>query len=55
MAVAGYFSETETTSLIQRYLTPAEVANTVLFLGSQLGAGINGNAQRVEGGVIRHI
>ena len=51
----SYFSENETTSLLQRYLKPEEVANVVLFLGSELGAGVNGNAQRVEGGIIRHI
>jgi NAD(P)-dependent dehydrogenase (short-subunit alcohol dehydrogenase family) len=50
-----YFSEHERTSLLQRFLTPQEVANTVAFLCSDLGSGINGNSQRVEGGIIYHI
>lgn len=54
-ACADYFKGNETTSLLQRYILPAEVANTTLFIGSHLGAAINGHAQRVEGGIIRHI
>lgn len=54
-AVAAYFKEYETTSLLQRFLTPEEVANTVLFLGSELGNGVNGHAQQACGGIIRHI
>jgi enoyl-[acyl-carrier-protein] reductase (NADH) len=50
-----YFKENETTSLLQRYIQPAEVANVVLFLGSQLGSALNGHAQKVEGGLIRHV
>ncbi|KAG5182705.1 putative oxidoreductase [Tribonema minus] len=51
-AQADYFKENEPTSLLQRFLTPEEVANTILFLGSQAASGINGSAQRVEGGII---
>ena len=54
-AITGYFQDREPTSLIQRFLTVEEVANTALFLASDLSSGINGAAQRVEGGVIRSI
>jgi enoyl-[acyl-carrier-protein] reductase (NADH) len=54
-AVHAYFKEHESTSLLQRFLEPHEVANACLFLGSQLGSGINGHAQRVDGGIIRHV
>ncbi|WP_353618121.1 SDR family oxidoreductase [Pseudomonas sp. ISL-88] len=45
----------EPTSLIQRYATPEEVANTIVFLASEAASAINGTAQRVEGGIIRSI
>lgn len=54
-ATATYFKHDEPTSLLQRYLQPEEVANAALFLCSAMGSGVNGNAQRVEGGIIRHI
>lgn len=50
-----YFQKYEPTSLIQRFATTEEVANGVLFLGSDLSSVINGSAQRIEGGIIRHI
>eukprot|EP01040_Poterioochromonas_malhamensis_P010517 gene10517-11450_t len=52
-AARGFFAEREPTSLIQRFLTVEEVANTALFLASDLSSGINGAAQLVEGGIIR--
>lgn len=54
-AVAQYFAEHERTSLLQRFLTPAEVAYPTVFLCSPLASGINGFAQRVEGGLLQHI
>lgn len=54
-AVKAYFEQHETTSLLQRFLEPTEVANVVLFLGSALGAAVNGAAQLADGGLIRHI
>jgi len=50
----NYFSSIETTSLINRYLKPEEIANTVLFLSSSAASAINGASQRSEGGLIRH-
>lgn len=53
--VKSYFSAREPTSLIQRFLTVEEVANVATFLASDLSSGINGTAQLVDGGIIRHI
>jgi NAD(P)-dependent dehydrogenase (short-subunit alcohol dehydrogenase family) len=54
-AVSSYFAEHETTSLLQRFLEPAEIANITVFLASPLASGINGTAQHVDGGIVRHI
>jgi NAD(P)-dependent dehydrogenase (short-subunit alcohol dehydrogenase family) len=54
-AMKLYFKEYEPTSLHQRFLDPNEVANVVIFLCSPLASGINGHAQRVEGGIVRHL
>ena len=54
-ALKDYFIEREPTSLIQRFLKVEEVANVATFLASDLSSGINGAAQRVEGGIIRSI
>ncbi|WP_270180533.1 SDR family NAD(P)-dependent oxidoreductase [Alkalihalobacillus sp. CinArs1] len=50
-----YFKDNEPTSLIQRFATVEEVANTVAYLASPLSSAINGSAQRVEGGIIRSV
>jgi NAD(P)-dependent dehydrogenase (short-subunit alcohol dehydrogenase family) len=54
-AVAAYFKQHETTSLLQRFLDPKEVANVTTFLLSPLASGVNGSAQHVDGGIVRHI
>lgn len=54
-AVSSYFAKHETTSLLQRFLDPAEIANITVFLSSPLASGINGTAQHVDGGIVRHI
>lgn len=54
-AVKQYFQQHETTSLLQRFLDPREVANVTVFLCSPLASGINGVAQHVDGGIVRHI
>jgi len=52
---ANYFKEVEPTSLIQRFIDPEEVANTVAFLSSDVSACISGAPIRAEGGILRHI
>jgi NAD(P)-dependent dehydrogenase (short-subunit alcohol dehydrogenase family) len=51
----NYFKKNEPTSLIQRFATVEEVADTVVFLASKKASAINGTAQRVEGGIIRSL
>lgn len=50
-----YFQTREPTSLLQRFLTVEEIADTAVFLASDRSSGINGSAMRVEGGIIRSI
>ncbi|MFC0186757.1 SDR family NAD(P)-dependent oxidoreductase [Fictibacillus aquaticus] len=52
---ANYFKKNEPTSLIQRFATVEEVADTVVFIASEKASAINGAAQRVEGGIIRSL
>ncbi len=49
----NFFSGEAASSLIQRHLTPQEVADQVAFLASVNASGINGAAQRVDGGIVR--
>jgi len=51
--IDNYFAEHEPTSLIQRFVDVKEVAHAVLFLA--MNGGVNGSAQRVEGGIVRSI
>lgn len=53
--IAEYFKHDQPTSLIQRYATVEEVADTIVFLASENASAINGAAQRVEGGIIQAI
>lgn len=53
--IAQFFETREPTSLLQRFLKIDEVANVAMFLASDLSSGINGCAQRVDGGIIRHV
>jgi enoyl-[acyl-carrier-protein] reductase (NADH) len=45
-----FFSDVRYSSLISRFLTVTEVANTVLFFSSPLASGTNGASIRVDGG-----
>ncbi|MCA1054965.1 SDR family oxidoreductase [Rossellomorea aquimaris] len=53
--ITDYFKKDQPTSLIQRYATVEEVADTIVFLASEKASAINGAAQKVEGGIIQHI
>ena len=50
---ADYFRQEAHNSLLQRFATPKEIADQVVFLCSANASAINGSAQRVEGGIIR--
>lgn len=48
-----FFRGVRPTSLLQRFATVEEVANTVTFICSPLASATNGAAVRVDGGVVR--
>lgn len=48
-----FFAETRPLSLLQRFITPDEVAGAVLYLSSPLAAATNGAAIRVDGGILK--
>lgn len=50
-----YFSETRPLSLLQRFISPDEVASAVLYTASELAAATNGAAIRVDGGILKGI
>jgi NAD(P)-dependent dehydrogenase (short-subunit alcohol dehydrogenase family) len=55
MSVA-YFEDGEgSSSLLQRWATPEEIANVVAFLCSPRASAINGASTRVDGGMIRSL
>lgn len=50
-----FFEETRPLSLLQRFITPDEVAGAVLYTSSGLAAATNGAAIRVDGGILKGI
>jgi NAD(P)-dependent dehydrogenase (short-subunit alcohol dehydrogenase family) len=50
-----FFEKARPTSLLQRFESPEEVANMVVYLCSPLASATNGAALRVDGGVLRSI
>ena len=50
-----FFEQARPSSLLQRFATPAEVANMVAYLCSPLASATNGASVRVDGGVVRSI
>lgn len=48
-----YFTETRPLSLLQRFITPDEVAATVAFISSEWAAATNGAAIKVDGGILK--
>jgi NAD(P)-dependent dehydrogenase (short-subunit alcohol dehydrogenase family) len=50
-----FFATARPSSLLQRFATPAEVANLIVYVASDAAAATNGAALRVDGGVIRSI
>lgn len=50
-----FFVKMRPSSLLQRFASPDEVANLVVYVASQAASATNGAALRVDGGVIRSI
>lgn len=48
------FQASMPSSLIQRFVTPEEVANLVTFLASEQSSAITGASMRVDGGIVRY-
>jgi NAD(P)-dependent dehydrogenase (short-subunit alcohol dehydrogenase family) len=48
-----FFEKVRPSSLIQRFATPEEVANLVVYISSPQSSATNGAALRVDGGVVR--
>lgn len=48
-----YFIETRPLSLLQRFISPDEVAATVVFISSEWAAATNGAAIKVDGGILK--
>ena len=48
-----FFQSARSSSLLQRFLTPEEVAHMIVYVCSPAASGTNGAALRVDGGVIR--
>jgi len=50
-----FFAEARPSSLLKRFIDPAEVASLVAYLCSPRAAATNGAALRVDGGIVRSI
>jgi NAD(P)-dependent dehydrogenase (short-subunit alcohol dehydrogenase family) len=50
-----FFDKNRPTSLIRRFITPAEVASMVAYVASPLASATTGAALRVEGGIVKSI
>ena len=50
-----FFKNMRPTSLIQRFVSIEEIANTVVYFASPLAAATNGASIRAEGGLIKSI
>jgi NAD(P)-dependent dehydrogenase (short-subunit alcohol dehydrogenase family) len=48
-----FFEEARPSSILQRFITPEEIANTVAYVCSELSSATNGAAVRADGGVVR--
>jgi NAD(P)-dependent dehydrogenase (short-subunit alcohol dehydrogenase family) len=52
---AEFFATARPSSLLGRFATPQEVANTIVFVASAAASATNGAAIRADGGVVRSI
>jgi NAD(P)-dependent dehydrogenase (short-subunit alcohol dehydrogenase family) len=48
-----FFDEARPSSILKRFITPEEIANTVAYVCSELSSATNGAALRADGGVVR--
>jgi NAD(P)-dependent dehydrogenase (short-subunit alcohol dehydrogenase family) len=50
-----FFQRQRPTSLLQRFASPEEIANMVLYVASEQSSATNGAALRAEGGIVQTI
>lgn len=50
-----FFKTARPTSIIQRFATPEEIANMIVYISSPLSSATNGSAIRADGGVVKNI
>lgn len=50
-----FFEHARPSSILKRFIEPAEVANMIVYVASEASAATNGAALRVEGGLLRSI
>jgi NAD(P)-dependent dehydrogenase (short-subunit alcohol dehydrogenase family) len=48
-----FFEQARPSSILKRFITPEEIANTVAYVCSELSSATNGAALRADGGVVR--
>jgi NAD(P)-dependent dehydrogenase (short-subunit alcohol dehydrogenase family) len=48
-----FFNHARPTSILQRFITPDEIASTVVYLASELSNATNGAAIRADGGLVK--
>jgi NAD(P)-dependent dehydrogenase (short-subunit alcohol dehydrogenase family) len=54
-AEAEFFRTARPTSILQRFTTPEEIANLVVYTASEAAAATNGAALRADGGTARFV
>lgn len=50
-----FFASARPSSLLQRFITPEEVANLIVYVSGEAASATNGASLRVDGGVVRSI
>src|SRR5689334_24027089 len=51
----AFFKNARPSSILKRFIEPAEIANVVAFVCSPAASAINGTSVRADGGVVRSI
>ena len=54
-AAAQFVKQHRPTSILQRFASPEEIANMVVYVSSKEASATNGAALRVEGGIVNTI
>ena len=52
---SDFFKTARPTSIIQRFATPEEIANMIVYISSPLSSATNGASTRADGGVVKSI